>query len=251
LEDYSITSPEVFLEAEARSSGLSLDECSVPRIVVIALRTESKRLVELTEAVERSWFSSTMYRCRVGSEEIGLVPWTAYGAPMMALMAEHLIACGAKTILFSGALGAFQPYMEEGDFVIPSKAIIGEGTSRYYYPRAKVIETDPEIREVLEKACRVVGARTFVGPIWDTDAVYREMRSKVEKLQSRGVLGVEMETSILCAVARFRGIKAGSLQRVSDSLASFRWEPYFRNEKYRRASLETTPKILIEALRLL
>jgi uridine phosphorylase len=141
--------------------------------------------------------------------------------------------------------------MKPGDFVIPSKVVIGEGTSRYYYPRIKVIRPDPDMVKILKEACSRIGVKPFVGPIWNTDAFYREMRSQIEKLQAQGVLGVEMESSATFTVAKFRGIRAASLLTVSDSLADFKWKLYFQEDKYLKSHLETSHKVILEALKLL
>jgi len=243
LKDYSITSPELLLNCFKRL-------VPVPEIIVIAAKSETKKLAELTNASKVVWGFNPLYIGKVETKKIGLVP-QGVGASATAIIVEHLIACGAKVILFSTAIGAFQPYMKPGDFVIPSKVVIGEGTSKYYYPRIKVIRPNLEIVKILKEACGKIGVKPFIGPVWNTDALYREMRSQIEKLQAQGVLGVEMESSATFTVARFRGIKAASLLRVSDSLASFKWELYFLNDEYLKSHLETSHKIILEALKLL
>jgi purine-nucleoside phosphorylase len=105
--------------------------------------------------------------------------------------------------------------------------------------------------KILKIACGKIGVKPFIGPIWNTDAIYREMRSQIEKLQARGVLGVEMESSATFTVAKFRGVKAASLLVVSDSLADFKWKLYFLNDEYLKSHLETSHRIILEALKLL
>jgi len=243
LKDYSITSPELLLNCFKRL-------VPVPEIIVIAAKSETKKLAELTNASKVVWGFDPLYIGKVETKKIGLVP-QGVGASATAILVEHLIACGAKVILFSTALGAFQPYMKPGDFVIPSKIVIGEGTSKYYYPRIKVIRPDLEIVKILKEACSKIGVNPFIGAVWNTDALYREMRSQIKKLQAQGVLGVEMESSATFTVAKFRGIKAASLLRVSDSLADFKWKLYFLNDEYLKSHLETSHKIILEALKLL
>jgi purine-nucleoside phosphorylase len=104
--------------------------------------------------------------------------------------------------------------------------------------------------KILKEACSKIGVKPFVGPVWNTDAFYREMRSQVEKLQARGVLGVEMESSATFTVAKFRGIRAAPLLVVSDRLANFKWELYFQNDEYRKSWYEFSHKIILEALKL-
>lgn len=243
MKDYSITSPQLLLKCFKRFA-------PVPEIIVITSKGVTKKLAGLTNASEVEWGFNPLYVGKVENKKIGLVP-QEIGASATALLAENLIASGAKVILFSTALGALQAYMKPGDFVIPSKIVIGEGTSRYYYPKIKTIRPDPEIMKILKEACSRIGIKPLVGPVWNTDAIYREMRSQIEKLQTRGVLGVEMESSATFTVAKFRGIRAASMLVVSDSLASFKWELYFQNDEYQKSWYEISHKIILEALRLL
>ena len=115
------------------------------------------------------------------------------------------------------------------------------------------MKADPEIVEIFEDACKRVGVRTFAGPVWTTDAIYREMPTQVKMLREQGVLGVEieMETSAIFAVAKFRKIRAGCILRFSDSLANLKWEMQWWHPEYTRLALETSPKVILEALKLL
>jgi uridine phosphorylase len=243
LKDYPITSPQLLLKCFKRFA-------PVPEIIVIASKGVTKKLARLTNASEVEWGFNPLYVGKIGNKKIGLVPQET-GASATAFLIEHLVASGAKVILFSTAVGALQPYMKPGDFVIPSKIVIGEGTSRYYYPKIRAIRPDLELMKILKEACGKIGIKPLVGSVWNTDAFYREMRSQIEKLQANGVLGVEMESSATFTVAKFRRIKAASLLIVSDSLANFRWELYFQNDEYRKSWYETSHKIILEALKLL
>ena len=117
LGDYSITSPEALLESKAESLGKSLDDFSVPKIVVIACRSETEKLAGLTSASIADWAFHRLHVGRVEGKEVGLVPLVV-GAPATACLVEELIACGARTVLLSTALGAFQPHLKPGDFVV-------------------------------------------------------------------------------------------------------------------------------------
>lgn len=182
---------------------------------------------------------------------IGVTCMNGFGAPYLATLVEQLIACGARTIIFTGAMGAFQPELQIGDFVIPTHAIIGEGTSRYYSSHEDAPRPDAQIITLLDTACRHLDVKPHHGSIWSTDAIYREMRSQVEHLQRQGVLGVDMETSALFTIARHHKIKAGCIHRISDSMVNFQWQHHFHSPPYLHASKELTPKILLECIPLL
>lgn len=86
----------------------------------------------------------------------------------------------------------------------------------------------------MAKGVRQAGHEPHIGPHWTTDAPYRELRSKVESYRARGVLGVDMETSGMCALGAFRGVSVANLLAVSDELWH-EWRPAFRSEEVRRA----------------
>jgi uridine phosphorylase len=164
---------------------------------------------------------------------------------------EQLIACGAQTIIFTGAMGTFQHTLQIGDFVIPTHAIIGEGTSRYYSSRINPPQPEAHLVTRLDTACRKINVIPHHGAIWSTDAIYREMRSQVERLQHQGILGVDMESFALFTIAQHQKIRAGCHHRVSDSMATFQWQHHFHDQPYLHAVKELTPKILLECISLL
>jgi uridine phosphorylase len=250
MEDYSITQPTIYLERRARSLGLSLDDFHVPPINIICLKLEGQPLIASLDAIPLNGLP--MHHIgHLNDIPVGVTPMNGFGAPYFAVLVEQLIACGAEIIIFSGAMGAFQTELNIGDFVIPTHAIIGEGTSHYYPSHQIGPKPHPEIVALLDTACKNVHVTPHHGTIWSTDAAYREMRSQVEHLQQQGVLGVDMETSALFTMAQHHQIKAGCIHRISDSLATFQWKPRFDSKQYLNASRELTPKILMESIKLL
>jgi purine-nucleoside phosphorylase len=179
--------------------------------------------------------TSRLYKATYGDQDIALVG-PMLGAPYAVMILEKLIVLGAKKIIFFGWCGSIQQGVRIADFVIPDRSVIGEGTSRYYslstneYPRPsdRIIKT---IKESLQ-TCSVPFHK---GPVWSTDAPYRETRQKVLLLQAEGVLGVDMELSALITVARFRQVEIGALLVVSDELGTLRWSPGFSSGKFNRS----------------
>ena len=247
MDDYSITQPAIFLERRARALGLSLKDFQVPPIHVICLNLEGQPLIAALDARPVKGLP-THYIGRLKEIPVGVTPMKGFGSPYFAVLVEQLIACGAQIILFSGAMGAFQPALQIGDFVVPTSALIGEGTSPYYSTGHGSPQPHPEIVTALDAACGTVQVTPHHGVIWSTDAVYREMRSQVESLQQQGVLGVDMETSALFTLARHHRIQAGCIHRVSDSLATLQWHPHFDSPEYLDASREVAPRILLECV---
>jgi uridine phosphorylase len=143
------------------------------------------------------------------------------GAPSTVATLELAIAFGVGTILFFGICGSLQPDLHIGDLVLVEQALREEGTSYHYLPPEEPAVATPEL---VEAAARHLADEPYRrGLIWTTDAPYRETRTKVRRLAGAGVLGVEMETSAVYALARYRGVEALSLQIVSDQLVGDKW----------------------------
>ena len=79
---------------------------------------------------------------------VGII-WASPGAPLAAMVMEHLIACGAKYIIGIGLIAAIQPDIDIGTLVIPIKVIRGEGMSYYYLPENVEAVADRDILQAL------------------------------------------------------------------------------------------------------
>ncbi len=155
------------------------------------------------------------------------------GAPYAVALAEALFAWGAQSLLFLGWCGAIAPALAPGDTVLPTKAWIEEGTSPLYGadPRQPT-RPDPLLSESLARGLGRQGMAYHAGPIWTTDAIYRETVEKVRRYQALGVLAVEMELSALFSVAGFRNRPAAGLLVVSDLLSQLVWQPGFKDPSF-------------------
>src|SRR5262245_41024361 len=143
------------------------------------------------------------------------------GAPSTVATLELAIALGVRTVLFFGICGSLQPDLVIGDLVVVEEALREEGTSYHYLPADQPAVATPWLVEAAARQLADLPHRR--GLIWTTDAPYRETRTKVRRLAEQGVLGVEMETSAVYALARYRGLEALSVQIVSDQLVGEKW----------------------------
>ena len=155
------------------------------------------------------------------------------GAPYAVMLLETLIACGARRILFLGWCGAVSERVKIGDLILPTSVVIDEGTSRHY--GADASERMPALFPLVSKIRLILQKNSidfYSGAVWSTDAVFRETRSRVAAYRQSGILAVDMETSALCSVAKFRGVDLGALLVVSDELSSLTWHPGFKHKKF-------------------
>jgi|HubBroStandDraft_2_1064218.scaffolds.fasta_scaffold00986_8 uridine phosphorylase len=154
------------------------------------------------------------------------------GAPAAAFLLEQIIACGAETIVGLGIAGSLDPELTPGAVLIAAHAFVGEGTSPHYGV-ARRLHPPPVIPASALLVARL--SRTFAehgdaeGPVrtgtaWSTDAPFRELRGDIATKRAQGALVVDMETSAMYSVARFRGVRACNLLVISDELTGG-WRP--------------------------
>ncbi|MFZ2446565.1 MAG: nucleoside phosphorylase [Syntrophobacteraceae bacterium] len=167
------------------------------------------------------------------------------GAPQTILVLEKMIALGAKRIVAAGWCGSLQKHVRIGDIVLPSAAISEEGTSRHY--PAEAPGPSPDLFRSLAHSLTASGLTVHEGPVWTTDAPFRETFAKVTKFQAEGVLGVEMETSALFAVSSFRNVDLAVVLVVSDDLSGMKWVHGFKDPVFKE-SREKVVRSALEAL---
>jgi uridine phosphorylase len=102
----------------------------------------------------------------------------AVGAPMAVLTLEKLIALGARRIITFGWCGSLSNTLQIGDVLLPTWAISNEGTSAHY-PVNFSPESHPPTRQTLNEELAAQRFTVHSGPIWTTDAPYRESFSQV------------------------------------------------------------------------
>ena len=164
------------------------------------------------------------------------------GAPQTILVLEKMIALGVRKVIAAGWSGSLQKDVRIGDIVLPSEAISEEGTSRHY-PGASPLPS-PRLLASLRSAITSAGLTLHEGSVWTTDAPFRETVAKVRKLQADGILSVDMETSALFTVARFRGIDLAVVLVVSDDLSGLKWVHGFREPVFKEARLKAIKSTL-------
>lgn len=190
------------------------------------------RLLGYTAANKRRLFISHLYLDAQRADTAALAG-PMIGAPYAAMVLESLIARGARRILFIGWCGALVPDLRIGDLVVPSAALVGEGTSPNYPPVVSQTFPSAEIMAAVEGTLADEEIQARQATIWTTDGAFRETREQVTSYQKRGAVAVDMETSALFAVAAFRQVEIGAVLVVSDSLAGESWQPGFKTPQFK------------------
>jgi len=222
-----------------------------PVAVMVSTQADLNLFCSLTDIDEKKHKNLFVSRLYVGNTvEAGFaVVGPFVGAPYAAMLLETLIAWGAEKIMFFGWCGAISRDVKVGDIIIPTGAIIDEGTSKHYdqeedgvsRPSSYILKNT---KEALKK-----GSLSFhEGIVWSTDAIYRETCEKVIYYQEKDILAVEMELSALFTVGKFRNVQIGGILVVSDELSTLKWQPGFKEQRFkesRKAVVEVIKEIIL------
>jgi len=161
----------------------------------------------------------------------------ALGAPAAVIALEKLIALGCKDVIVHGWCGSLAPSLKAGDIFLPTWALSEEGTSPHY-PISTSPAAQEDMRRQLADFLQQNGYAVQEGPIWTTDAPFRETRQKVQQYGRQGIMAVDMEFSALCTVAAYRGVSLTAAMLVSDELYHAAWRPIYASKAFQKKSLE-------------
>ncbi len=136
------------------------------------------------------------------------VQTTGMGCPSLAIVVEELVRLGAKTLVRVGTSGIISREVEPGDLIVATASVPQDGTTRMY------LGGDPYAPAASFGVTRALaeagaGKNVHVGLIQTEDAFYATTPDDVERLEARGVLGVEMEASALFLLGKLRKVETG------------------------------------------
>jgi len=190
-------------------------------------------------------FHGDFYLLKETENQIGVLGKFGFGAPIVVILLEELIAFGVKEFLSVGIAGSLQKELRVGSIVVCDKAIRDEGASHHYLEPSKYSHASKALTKKLEETLTRFSLEYTVGTTWTIDTPYRETVAEVKQYQKEGVLTVDMEASAIFAVAEYRDVEAGSILTISDYLAELEWEPKFHLTK---DHLETLFQVAKEVL---
>ena len=190
-------------------------------------------LLNLTPKTFQKVFISKLYVSKQSNPDISLIG-PMVGAPYATILLETLIAWGARKIFFLGWCGAISEKVKIGDIILPTSAIVDEGTSSHYNLNNSTSSPTPMLVTHILEYLQQKNINFHHGTIWSTDAIYRETRDKVQYFQKQDVLAVDMETSSLFSVAKFRDVDISAILVVSDELSTLQWRTGFKDKRFKQ-----------------
>jgi purine-nucleoside phosphorylase len=161
------------------------------------------------------------------------------GAPYAVMLLETLAVWGAIKVIFYGWCGAVSDSVRIGDIIVPTAAYIDEGTSKHYMrsdmPGNQFSIPSSDLTGTIKDILKESGIIFREGPVWTTDAIYRETPEKISYYKEKNVLGVEMELSAIFSASKFKNIEAAGILVVSDEISSLTWKPGFKESCFRES----------------
>lgn len=140
------------------------------------------------------------------------------GSPQAALVINCLAYLdNLKSVIMLGMCGGIDDILKKGDFLVPSAAIRGEGTSRHYMPQEFPAIPASSVNLYCIGAVRKLGLGPRCGIIYTTDRRLWEFDDEfVTYLRKRRILAIDMELATLFTVAYRYEVPIGSIMLVSD-----------------------------------
>lgn len=145
------------------------------------------------------------------------VQTTGIGCPSAAIVVEELIQLGVRRIIRIGTCGGIAEHIRPLDYIAALAATPEDGATRAYLngePFAPCATF--EILQVSHETSRAAGLKIQYGSIVSVDVFYNPFPDYVPRLRSKGMLAVEMETSLIYYLCNRSRIQTASFLLVSD-----------------------------------
>ena len=165
-----------------------------------------------------------------------------------------LLGCSpCKTLVFCGSAASIRDEIEVGDFVIPSRAWIGEGFSRYYGCDSQNVSNECyDFSEPASKSkslfCSVLANKLHVlfheGELFTIGSLMAEHPQFIGILYDRGIDIIDMETSAVFTAARVAKIEAVAINIVSDRIPCSEFDIPFLHKGHRNLADKICPVCL-------
>ena len=162
-------------------------------------------------------YHTGMFVFEEGGLTIGIVG-CAVGSAFAVLIAEEMFASGCRLLISVTSAGQIAPDLAPPCFVLIDRALRDEGTSYHYLPAAEWSAAPAALLARLDGAFAGSGVAVRTGPVWTTDAPFRETEAAIASARARGALAVEMEAAALYAFAEARGRAVICLAHVTNQM---------------------------------
>jgi len=192
--------------------------CSLDDFCQYILITNFKKYIDRFQEKVQGKYSEGNFRI-VNAKEINCTMIDfGIGSPQAALIINCLAYLNnLRTVIMLGMCGGIDDVLEEGDFLIPTAAIRGEGTSRHYLPPEFPAIPTSSVNLYCIGAVRKINLTPRCGIVYTTDRRLWEFDDEfVAYLRRQRILAIDMELATLFSVAYHFEVPIGSIMLVSD-----------------------------------
>ena len=162
------------------------------------------------------------YKLNIGGKNIGLI-MSMVGASAVVSQYEELFEFGVENIVVFGSCGVLDKKIEDCS-IIPNKAVRDEGTSFHYAESSDEIEVNTKTYSDIVSFFHKRNMKYSCGKVWTTDGAYRETEKKVKQRKEEKCICVDMECSVISALAQFRHKNISQFFYAADNLDAEKWD---------------------------
>lgn len=188
-----------------------------PRVLVAGDPARARRIAGLLED-SRELASTREYVTFAGTYKGVAINVMSHGVGSAGAGAvfEELCRGGVERIIRVGTAGGLQSDVKDGDVVVATAAIRGDGLSVRMVPLEWPAVADCDITMALREAARGSGLTVHTGIVLTADNFYPSPVLPNEQPMWRdfGAVAVEMEVSALFTVASINGVAAGAIVAI-------------------------------------
>jgi purine-nucleoside phosphorylase len=148
------------------------------------------------------------------------VQGTGIGIPSTALYLHELIhEYGVQKVIRMGTCGGIQPDLQLHQLILVTEAYTDSTTNLLYQTDLNApAKANSALLQQAKEIALQLSISVIEGPVFSTDLFYNDDAHRWDKWQRRGLLAIEMESSILYNMAAKNNIQALSILSVSDNV---------------------------------
>jgi purine-nucleoside phosphorylase len=127
----------------------------------------------------------------------------------------------ATCIIRVGTCGAIQKNIQLGQVILATESgTDSDVVKQYLSPPLRNAVADPSLVSIAKETALRENVSLLTGSVFSTDLFYSEDPHRYEPIVKEGVLSVDMETSMLYAMASYFKVRSISLLTVSDNIVT-------------------------------
>lgn len=186
------------------------------------------------------------YTGQYKSKEVS-VQTTGMGCPSAAIVVEELIQLDVKRFIRIGTCGGIGEHIRPLDIVAAVAASPFDGTTQTYLRHEPLAPYATfEILKAAHDISRALDIKVVFSGIASVDVFYNPFPDYVDNLRKKGVVAVEMETSLIYYLANRSNKEAASFLLVSDIVGGDEHFTKYVTEQELAEGMETLINFVLE-----